>query len=216
MLRALYLALALVFAAMANRAQADFMVFTDRTEFLNAAANAGLTTTNENFTSPGPGDPFAIDDLSGNSVEFDILDGSFGADAISGGIGDVKLKSTSVTGTVVGIGFDTIYVFGGGHSSLQQLLLNDGSAEIKTFGNSGNSVSFLGLLSTDGMLVTSVDDITVEYEPTNHYSRLDNLVIVTGNVEQVPEPSTLALLGMGGLGMCGYRWRRKRKTQSAA
>ena len=31
----------------------------------------------------------------------------------------------------------------------------------------------------------------------------------------VPEPSTLALLGIGGLGMCGCRWRRKRKAITA-
>ena len=37
--------------------------------------------------------------------------------------------------------------------------------------------------------------------------QFDNIV-----VDPVPEPSTLTLLGMGGLGMCGFRWRRKRMT----
>ncbi len=41
-------------------------------------------------------------------------------------------------------------------------------------------------------------------------------VRVTGSVEEVPEPSTFALLGMGSLGMIGFGWRRKRKTKLAA
>lgn len=32
----------------------------------------------------------------------------------------------------------------------------------------------------------------------------------TTAAEPVPEPSTLALFGIGGLGLCSYRWRRKR------
>ena len=37
----------------------------------------------------------------------------------------------------------------------------------------------------------------------------------TGN-SAVPEPSSLALLGMGSLSLCGYGWRRKRKTELSA
>ena len=45
----------------------------------------------------------------------------------------------------------------------------------------------------------------------------NDLLYVPLNMEgptPIPEPSSLALLGLGGLGMIG--WRRKRKMQSAA
>ncbi len=45
----------------------------------------------------------------------------------------------------------------------------------------------------------------------------DTLGLVTAfdGVSSVPEPSTLALLGMASLGMIGYSWQRKRKTTLA-
>ena len=101
MLRVIALVVVIVLPVAGGRAQAGFMVYTDRTQFLSDAADAGLTTTNEDLDYPGPGDPFTIDDLNGNSVEFDVLDGIFGGNGIAGGAGDVKLDSNSVTGSVV-------------------------------------------------------------------------------------------------------------------
>lgn len=49
----------------------------------------------------------------------------------------------------------------------------------------------------------------------DHGWGLDNLSFETASGPIVPEPSTLALLGTGLAGLCGYGWRRKRKAESS-
>ena len=217
MTRVFSLAFVLVFVVTATRVQAGFIAYTDRTEFLNAASGAGLTTTNENF-SFDPGDPFTIHDSDGNSAGFDLTAGIYSGifdSLLGGGSGNnspVVLEGTSVTGSVVGIGFDIAY-----HSSsngvVQSMSLNDSSATISS--PIGETVSFLGLLSTDGMMISSVDEIRLN-SSLNNAPRLDNLVIATGTANPVPEPSTLALLGIGSLGLIGCRRRRNKTTKLAA
>lgn len=210
MLRSIPFSCVLIFVV-ASHATAGFMAFTDRTAFLNAAANAGLTTTSNTFTSD-PGDPFTIADLNGNGVEFDILGSGFYSGAFEGiaslGQNPVLLESTSVTGTVVGVGFNISYQSNGA-GVLQSVTLNSGAA---TTTNGGQNISFLGLLSTDGMTIASVDEIRLN-ESLNNNAVLTNLDVVTGIASPVPEPTSLALLGLSGLCVAGYRWRQRRKTK---
>jgi hypothetical protein len=37
-------------------------------------------------------------------------------------------------------------------------------------------------------------------------------VSFSSSLESFPEPSTLTLLGIGSLGMIGYRWRRRKQA----
>lgn len=172
-------------------ANAAFVFYTDRTAFLNAATGAGHATTNEDF-STDPGDPFTITG-AGGSVALSINDGSY--DATNEDLRDsivVQLQSTSVTGSVTGIGFD--YTLDGDNGAV----IFGVNGETPFIGDEG---MFLGILSTDGMTISSVDVIDV--------SNLDSGVRIIDNVAitTIPVPATVWLFASA-LGLLGWTRRR--------
>jgi len=187
-------------------ASAAFTVYTDRTAFLNAASGAGLTTKNEDFAT-NPGDPFTIDDGAGNAITLDITRGNFGQHGLVNRTA-VILNSTSVVGSVVGIGFHTGTVGGGQKGA--ELSINGG-----VFTGSRPNNGFLGLLSTDGMSIAAVDDMRskISNAGTFDFVKMDDIVIATGT--PVPEPSSLVLFMLGGLLTGGVAYRRRRRKSTA-
>ena len=95
-----------------------------------------------------------------------------------------------------------------------------GNATVEFFDGS-SSVGSIGLpstVSTEGLYFESdmaFNRIVIDPEAANgDMFGLDNFTVESSEV--VPEPSGLALLGIGGLGLCGYRWRRRRKPCSGS
>ncbi len=197
-----------------SAAAMTFTSFGDRATFLSDAATAGFIATNEDLTV-NPGDPFTIADSFGSGITLDIIEGNFSTSFFGcGGCifennpfdGLIQLASTSVTGKVVGIGFDSSARF----SSTSSLSLNGGS--VSTTNPSSIGSSFLGLLSTDGGSISSLD--LLEFDaPRFPIALIDNIVVITANETDVPEPaSILGLLTLGALGATSLKRKQKEEA----
>ncbi len=194
----------------------DFIEFTDRTAFLNAAVALGLTTTNQDFATD-PGDSFTIDDGAGNSVTLDVTRGSYhvGEELLFEGesfSSEVSVTGTNVGGSVFGIGFRTETPNAGPLGA--DLSINDGA-----YTASRADDGFLGLLSPRGMSIASVVELTSKGNDngwvTGHVG-LDDIVIATEQGSNaVPEPSSFVLLMLGGLLTGGFCCRRRRQESTA-
>lgn len=190
------LAALLLLGTVHNAAFAGLVAYTDRVSFLNDAATASLTTTVEGFDSD-PGNPFNLTD-GVNGVTL----GNFNFDAqgfIYGTGGTLDVGLTNINGSVFGIGFD--YTSLAGFATIF-----DGATESA---RNWNSNGFLGLLSTDGVTISSIDTLQVDGgfgAPT-----MDNIVIATGSTgstTDVSEPGTLLLFALGVLGFTSARKRQ--------
>ena len=185
----------------ATPAMATFVPFEDRTAFINAAAGAGLTATNEDF-STDPGDPFTLNDGNGNSLSLGLdptatqYNGTLELLDSPPIFNLVQLDSAGFSGQVHGLGFDFSV------DQAEQIQIEIVSEFLHSQANSlGPLTGFFGVLSTDGMdLAPLFPEIRVASEGS--VAQLDNLVIIT----PVPVPSAMLLFGTGLAGFVGWRW----------
>lgn len=95
-------------------------------------------------------------------------------------------------------------LFGGGTIMLNFVLdgLRDGDGGIADFETLVLGAGWTNLVSVE---------LKGQGAPGDNYFAFDNIVVDNA---QVPEPTSLALLGMGVTGLCGYRLRRKRNLRA--
>jgi len=119
------------------------------------------------------------------------------------------LLELSVVGSVAGIGFD----FGSIGASANAFLGINSGLWVDTSGDTG----FLGLLSTDGMLVSSVYELGAQTSTFGASTAIvDNVVIATSTTTPIPEPNTLLLFAIGFVGILGLGYLKHRGKKASA
>ena len=121
---------------------------------------------------------------------------------LSAGIADVRTFDLFPSGTTL-VGLDVFYI---NPNNTFDVIVIGGSGTLNLSGQSGVSLgTFLGFQDTLG--ITSIQfRNTTPFAPSNY--TFDN--VRTASSSPVPEPTSLALLGMGAMTVTGYSWRRRR------
>jgi len=214
--RLLLTALVVVAAAWANVASATIITYTDRTLWTNAMPSVDYTVDFEGFgvdTSfalvPLDVGPFTLSTIGTALPGRNIVDVapflflgvpvSFGNAAVTIFVDDGDGLTAKIVFDTAVQGFFADFLFAGNTSELTLTLANGDTTMIQVPGP-GDSLEPFGFISTGGAIMS------IEFSNTvNDGFYIDN--ISAGFA--VPEPGTLALLGIGLAGMGLMRRRRK-------
>jgi hypothetical protein len=75
-----------------------------------------------------------------------------------------------------------------------------------------HQVVFSDFTNFGGTDFEMIDSITLHLHGAQAKDLDLDFVFTSGEITPIPEPSTIILLGLGGLGMLGYAWRSRRKN----
>ena len=214
--RLLLTALVVVAAAWANVASATIITYTDRTLWTNAMPSVDYTVDFESFVAdtsfalvPLDVGPFTLSTIGTAVPGTNLVDVSpFTCCVVPASFGNVAVDIFVDVGLMAEIVFDTPVqgffadFFAAGNTFQLTLTLADGSSTMIQVPGPGNSLEPFGFISTSNAIMS------IEFSNTlNDGFFVDN--ISAGNAVSVPEPGTLALLGIGLAGMGLMRRRRK-------
>ena len=192
-------------------AQANSLVFSDRTAFLSASGAADITPTLTTFT--GMGASLNIDGLTfsnpfGKTVFAGVWTPLLPGNDIA--INDNEDIDVTLPGDVFALGFD-IHEPTGSASTFTATLFNGAtSVDSFTFDPPDDVAAFVGIWSDQTFNRLEVREATAinQDEYFGHF--------YAGNtpLQAVPEPNSLVLFGLGALGVLGYGQRRLKRMGS--
>lgn len=204
---------AVLIGCFSSNADAGFLVFTDRTSW-ESAVGGGITT-----------DPFDNPIADSNQITLDsgivstyvnltgprnrvTTDGQF--EGFVNQTGQIDLEWAFPI-PIVGFGGDFVALNVPNGLTVVGDFDGTGVQTISIAQTIGSGSGFFGLVST-----SHFDTIRFSSNDGSGTSSGELYLVDNFSFSAVPEPTSLALLGMGVTGLCGYRMRRKQKTELTA
>jgi hypothetical protein len=205
------------------------LILAARTSFVSALGTVGV----ENFESHGVGTPPASLSFAGSGV---TATATYAAGESINNVQDNGAFATSGThyldspgargdhlvfsSAVAGIGFYVTDLSDGGTApdqiSVVATLVGGGTRTFTTnvtTGNSNANVLFFGVVSTDPSELFSGVEILNTFTTEGDVHGIDDITV--GLTSAVPEPATLAMMGLGLASLMGYGWRRRERRSAA-
>jgi hypothetical protein len=202
-----------VLVATAGQVQAAVVTYTDKTSFM--AALASSSTDNFDDLSPGFVSAPLIRNVGPYTYQATAINGLYTAGSNSdvwlstnAGIDSLNFTINAGGPTAIGGYFFSTDIFGDVISDTVSVSINGGLFAQSVSTNS--ATNFFGWVSTDG---TQISSLSVSV--SSSWSTVNDLILGTATVSAVPEPSSLAIFGIGAYvaGIGAVRRRRREKQQ---